>query len=193
MARRTRERRRAGEVASSEPESGTVSMPRVRSSSSPWASLHGDLVDLIASRVLAGDLLDYVRFRAVCVPWRSATVCPRGRGVDDPRFHPGNRKLRGYVRFINLDTGAFVRAHLPLFRDTPSTASSSSCSATTTPPSASSIPSPATSSTSHCSPPSSPSWAASHGHRTRVAPMMRWVCASIPSLPPAAQEESSQS
>ncbi|XP_066330973.1 uncharacterized protein [Miscanthus floridulus] len=94
-----------------------------------WASLPEDLIRLVSSRVLAGDLLDYVRFRAVCGSWRSATASPRGRGVFDPRFqprrwmmlpeghglHPGHPHLRGYIRFLNLDTGTFVRAHLPLF------------------------------------------------------------------------------
>jgi hypothetical protein len=88
-------------------------------------------VDLIACRVLAVDLLDYVRFRAVCPHWRSSTASPRGRGIVDRRFHPrrwmmlpeghglypGHGKLRGFVRFFNLSTGAFVRVHLPLFRD----------------------------------------------------------------------------
>ncbi|VAI73429.1 unnamed protein product [Triticum turgidum subsp. durum] len=55
---------------------------------STWASLHTDLLDLIASRVLASDLLDYVRFRAVCLGWRVTTPCPRGRGMVDPCFHP---------------------------------------------------------------------------------------------------------
>ncbi|KAL6646964.1 hypothetical protein ACP70R_014401 [Stipagrostis hirtigluma subsp. patula] len=99
--------------------------------SSLWSSMHTDLVTLIAERVLAGDLLDYVRFRATCPHWRSCTVDPRGRGVSDPRFHPrrwmmlpeghglhpGHAKLRGRVRFFNLDTGAFVTVHLPLFQD----------------------------------------------------------------------------
>ncbi|PUZ37158.1 hypothetical protein GQ55_9G096200 [Panicum hallii var. hallii] len=56
--------------------------------SSSWASLHEDLVSLIGCRVLAGDLRDYIRFRAVCPHWRSSTTCPRGRGIVDPRFHP---------------------------------------------------------------------------------------------------------
>ncbi|CAO2202553.1 unnamed protein product [Urochloa humidicola] len=56
--------------------------------SSPWASLHEDLVGLIACRVLAGDLRDYIHFRAVCPNWRSSTACPRGRGIVDRRFHP---------------------------------------------------------------------------------------------------------
>jgi hypothetical protein len=96
-----------------------------------WASLHPDLVELIACRVLAGDLPDYVRFRAVCSHWRASTARPRGRGVLDPRFHPrrwmmlpeghglhpGHPDLRGFVRFFNLDTGSFARAHLPLLAD----------------------------------------------------------------------------
>ncbi|KAM0848077.1 hypothetical protein ACQ4PT_054627 [Festuca glaucescens] len=99
--------------------------------SSSWASLHADLVRLIGSKVLAGDLMDYVRFRAVCPHWRSRSDCPRGRGVVDPRFHPrrwmmlpeghglypGHGKLRGYIRFFNLSTGVIVRVLLPLFRN----------------------------------------------------------------------------
>jgi hypothetical protein len=90
-----------------------------------------DLVAHITDRVLAGDLLDYVRFRAVCPQWRSCTVDPRGRGVADPRFHPrrwtmlpeghglrpGHAKLRGHARFFNRDTGAFVRSRVPELRD----------------------------------------------------------------------------
>ena len=93
-------------------------------------SLPGDLLLLVAWRVLAGNFLDYVRFRTVCKPWRDGTVCPRGRGVADPRFHPrrwlmfpeghglhpGHNKLRGLIRFLNLDTGTFVSLKLPLFR-----------------------------------------------------------------------------
>ncbi|PUZ61671.1 hypothetical protein GQ55_4G295900 [Panicum hallii var. hallii] len=93
--------------------------------------MNGDLVRLIAWRVLAGDLLDYVRLRAVCPHWRSSAACPRGRGVVDPRFHPrrwmmlpeghglypAHGRLRGYIRFFNLDTGKFVRVKLPVFQD----------------------------------------------------------------------------
>ncbi|KAJ1291668.1 hypothetical protein BS78_02G333600 [Paspalum vaginatum] len=98
---------------------------------SSWASLPEDLVDLIGWRVLASDLRDYIRFRAVCPHWRSSTKCPRGRGIVDRRFHPrrwmmlpeghgiypGHGKLRGFIRFFNLSTGAFVRVRLPLFKD----------------------------------------------------------------------------
>uniref|UniRef100_A0ACD5VD38 Uncharacterized protein n=1 Tax=Avena sativa TaxID=4498 RepID=A0ACD5VD38_AVESA len=100
---------------------------------SSWASrLHPDLIPQIGWRVLAGgDLLDYVRFRAVCALWRSTTISPRGRGLVDPRFHPrswlllpeghdicpGHSSLLGYVRFFNLSTGFFVRASLPIFQN----------------------------------------------------------------------------
>lgn len=96
-----------------------------------WASLPEDLVLQLGWRVLAGDFLGYVRFRAVCSNWRSVTVSPRGRGVVDQRFHPrrwtmlpeghglypGHGKLRGWVRFFNLDTGTFVRVRLHLFKE----------------------------------------------------------------------------
>jgi hypothetical protein len=84
---------------------------------SRWASLlHPDLIPLIGRRVLAGDLLDYVRFRAVCALWRSSTISPggRGRGLVDSRFYPrrwvllpegydicpGHSSLLGYVRSL---------------------------------------------------------------------------------------------
>ncbi|XBI75170.1 hypothetical protein VPH35_068574 [Triticum aestivum] len=103
--------------------------PATRSPRVCWETMQGDLVRLVASRLLAGDLLDYVRFRAVCVQWRSETLCPRGRGVVDQRFHPrrwtmfpegrglypGHPGLGDYVRFFNLDSGVFVRVRLPLF------------------------------------------------------------------------------
>ncbi|KAF7047303.1 hypothetical protein CFC21_056247 [Triticum aestivum] len=105
-------------------------------SSPAWESLHADLVCLVASGLLTrGDLLDYVRFRAVCAHWRSATLSPRGRGVVDSCFHPrrwmmfpedrglypGHPELGDYIRFFNLDSGAFVRVCLPLFRNHSST------------------------------------------------------------------------
>ncbi|CAL4952877.1 unnamed protein product [Urochloa decumbens] len=107
-----------------------VAAAAVTESSSAWGSLHEDLVQLIAWRVLdTGDLRDYVRLRAACAHWSSSTASPRGRGVRDPRFHPrrwmmfpeghglfpGHPNLAGHVRFLNLSTGALVRAHLPAF------------------------------------------------------------------------------
>ncbi|KAL6646175.1 hypothetical protein ACP70R_017783 [Stipagrostis hirtigluma subsp. patula] len=136
MSSSTRRRRPSAMTACSSNRRSQRTLPSAAAEdagpdASPWASLHEDMVGLIGWRVLAGDLLDYVRFRAVCTNWRSSTACPRGRGVVDPRFHPrrwmmlpeghglypGHGKLRGYVRFFNLSTGAFVRVRLPLFRD----------------------------------------------------------------------------
>ncbi|CAO2174885.1 unnamed protein product [Urochloa humidicola] len=99
--------------------------------SRPWASLPEDLVQLIGWRVLAADLLDYVRLRAVCAHWNCSTIRPRGLGLVDPRFHPrrwmllpeghglypGHPHLGGYVRFFNLSTGVYVRCHLPRLHD----------------------------------------------------------------------------
>ncbi|KAL6871044.1 hypothetical protein ACP4OV_014892 [Aristida adscensionis] len=96
-----------------------------------WSSLDQDVLQLIGWRVLAGDLLDYVRFRAVCKHWSSSTLRPGGRGLLDPRFrprrwmmlpeghglYPGHPDLNGDVRFFNLSTGAFARARLPLLGD----------------------------------------------------------------------------
>ncbi|KAM3299257.1 hypothetical protein ACQJBY_040644 [Aegilops geniculata] len=93
-------------------------------SPSPWTSLPGDLVRLVGWGVLAGDLLDYVRFRAVCTHWRSSTVCPRGRGIVDPRFHPCRWMVlpeghgldpddKGKRRLFSLSTGVSVCPRLP--------------------------------------------------------------------------------
>ncbi|CAM0878749.1 unnamed protein product [Alopecurus aequalis] len=103
--------------------SATVAAP---SSSPPWASLHGDLVQHIGWRVLAGDLHGYVLLRAVCTRWRSGTVRPRGRGVTDQRFHPRRWAMLSerrpahhgkWIRFFNLDTRIFVRVKLPFLRN----------------------------------------------------------------------------
>ncbi|KAM0857210.1 hypothetical protein ACQ4PT_048610 [Festuca glaucescens] len=89
----------------------------------PWSSLPMDLVHLVGWRVLAGDLLDYVRLRTVCAHWQSSTVCPLGRGIVDPHrwmilpeghgVHPGD----GKKRFLNLFTGTFARVWLPLLTE----------------------------------------------------------------------------
>ncbi|XP_044320454.1 uncharacterized protein [Triticum aestivum] len=95
---------------------------------SPWACLlQPDVVRLIGWRVLASDLLDYVRFRATCQHWRSSTVSPRGSGIVDPLFHPRRWMLlpqghglhpgNGVLRFFNLSRGIFVRTRLPLLTD----------------------------------------------------------------------------
>ncbi|CAM0878050.1 unnamed protein product [Alopecurus aequalis] len=93
----------------------------------PWYALPMDLISLLGWRVLTGDLLDYVRLRAVCTQWRSSTVCPFGRGIVDPRFHPRRWMILpeghnvhpadGKKRFFNLSTGFFVCVGLPLLTD----------------------------------------------------------------------------
>jgi hypothetical protein len=87
------------------------------------------MVRLIGWRVLlAGDLPDYVRFRAVCAHWRWSTVSPRGQGIADPRFHPRRWRIswEGHglgpdhddrKRFVNIFTGASVCLRLPLLAD----------------------------------------------------------------------------
>ncbi|KAM3390195.1 hypothetical protein ACQJBY_012026 [Aegilops geniculata] len=39
-------------------------------------------------------------------------MLPEGHGL-----HPGHTRLHGYIRFINLSTGAIVRSNLPIFSD----------------------------------------------------------------------------
>ncbi|CAM0905496.1 unnamed protein product [Alopecurus aequalis] len=113
------------EVANAETRTATNQV------NSSWELLHDDVLELIADRVLAGDLLDYIWFRASCKTWRAATPCSLGRGVVDPRFHPrqwtmfpegsglhpGHPALGGYIRFLNIYTGIFIRVHLPCFED----------------------------------------------------------------------------
>ncbi|XBI48814.1 hypothetical protein VPH35_112479 [Triticum aestivum] len=97
---------------------------------SSWASLPEDLVRHVGWRLLAGNVMDYVRLGAVCTNWRSATMSTHGRGVIDPRFHPrrwmmfedhglysGHERLGEHTRSFNLDSGVFVRVRLPLFKD----------------------------------------------------------------------------
>ncbi|KAM0824574.1 hypothetical protein ACQ4PT_070106 [Festuca glaucescens] len=95
---------------------------------SPWLSLHADLVQLVGWRLLAaGDLLDYVRFRAVCTHWRSSATAPRGSGIVDPRFHPRRWMLLpeghglhpdgGRKKLFNLSTGVSICTRLPLPND----------------------------------------------------------------------------
>ncbi|KAL6648854.1 hypothetical protein ACP70R_013078 [Stipagrostis hirtigluma subsp. patula] len=86
---------------------------------------------VIAERVLASDVADYLRFRAVCSPWRrcSADVLPVRGVLDDGRFHPrrwimllGDRKdeeLPGRIlrHFLNTSTGQCIQVDVPELRD----------------------------------------------------------------------------
>ncbi|KAL6657716.1 hypothetical protein ACP70R_005496 [Stipagrostis hirtigluma subsp. patula] len=87
-----------------------------------WAGLADGPAGLVAERVLAGDVADYVRFRAVCRAWRRCSADPRKHSALDARFHPRrwfmaretphpnfpDRRL-----FMNVSTGQFVGMHLP--------------------------------------------------------------------------------
>ncbi|KAM0830375.1 hypothetical protein ACQ4PT_066254 [Festuca glaucescens] len=79
---------------------------------SPWASVPANLARLVGSQVLVGHLLDYIRFRAVCLPWRSVTISPR-QWMMLPKGHALHAQ-DGSKRFFNLSTAAFVRARVDL-------------------------------------------------------------------------------
>ena len=89
-----------------------------------WADLPDGPTALIADRVLAFDVADYVRFRAVCLPWRRCSAGPREHGSLDPRFHPRRwtmlrEELAAPNRrsFLNTSTGECVQVDLPELHD----------------------------------------------------------------------------
>jgi hypothetical protein len=55
---------------------------------SDWANLATELAEDIAGRLLSADVSEYIRFRAVCRPWRELTDDPRAQGGLDIRFRP---------------------------------------------------------------------------------------------------------
>ncbi|KAM0856039.1 hypothetical protein ACQ4PT_049374 [Festuca glaucescens] len=79
---------------------------------------------LIADRVLACDVADYVRFRAVCRSWRRCSADPRAHGGLDWRFHPRRWvMLREELAvpdrrsFLNTSTGDCVQVDISELRD----------------------------------------------------------------------------
>ena len=85
-----------------------------------WAGLDDGPAGLIADRVLAYDVADYLRFRAVCSPWRGLTADPRTAGLLHSRFRPRNWMVLSIIpdagphrRLLNLATAASLGVDLP--------------------------------------------------------------------------------
>ncbi|XBI99419.1 hypothetical protein VPH35_019499 [Triticum aestivum] len=122
--RRRAKRARVGDGSPSAAES-TVHVPADQSSTPSvipnggsswrgWASLGSGPAWLIADRVLARDVADYVRFRASCSAWRRCTADPQGDALDPRRWtmlqDVVTRGLRyRYSRFKNDATGEHIR------------------------------------------------------------------------------------
>ncbi|XP_072147957.1 uncharacterized protein [Setaria viridis] len=92
-----------------------------------WASLLPDLLNLVAARLLAVDVVDYISFRVVCARWRASAPSPRDPTLRDPRLHPrgwvalcdgdGVRPADAFeVAFFHAATGRRLRVRLPELR-----------------------------------------------------------------------------
>ncbi|KAF8717562.1 hypothetical protein HU200_025772 [Digitaria exilis] len=75
-----------------------VACKRWRTTASGWASLPTDLIQLVACRVLAGDVVDYIAFRGACSGWRVCTPSPR-----DPTLRKYHFRPRGWVALCDGD------------------------------------------------------------------------------------------
>uniref|UniRef100_A0ACD5ULZ4 Uncharacterized protein n=1 Tax=Avena sativa TaxID=4498 RepID=A0ACD5ULZ4_AVESA len=95
---------------------------------SNWADLTTVLAEDIAGRLLSVDVADYIRFRAVCKPWRDLTDDPRAGDGLDSRFRarrwfpqrrrkatPWHRRFRNNVTGVRMgfdDLQLFSTTHL---------------------------------------------------------------------------------
>ncbi|CAM0902730.1 unnamed protein product [Alopecurus aequalis] len=120
------ERERLADLGASEESSPAEARREVQVHYGPqewrdWANLlPPDLVEEISGRLLSLDVAEYLRFRAVCGPWRGLTADPRTAGLLDSRFRPRNWTLLSMAddaephrRLINLATAASLGVHLP--------------------------------------------------------------------------------
>ncbi|XBH64894.1 hypothetical protein VPH35_118576 [Triticum aestivum] len=88
-----------------------------------WANMDVGPAGLVAEHVLRNDLVDLVRFRAVCRAWRACSAHLRPQGVLDRRFLPrrwimlprvlNNDKGHHRRLFVNVFTGESIRRVLP--------------------------------------------------------------------------------
>ncbi|XP_052160158.1 uncharacterized protein LOC127777595 [Oryza glaberrima] len=85
-----------------------------------WPNLFPDLVLEISGRLLSLDVAEYLRFRAVCKPWRDLTDDPRASGALDSRFRPRDWMVLAITpeagprrRLLNLATAASIGVYLP--------------------------------------------------------------------------------
>lgn len=116
-------------AASSSPNWG-AKRSRTRLYRRDWESLGEGPLGLIAERVLADDVVDYIRFRAVCLSWRRCCPAPRERGgvLDDRRLYPrrwimllGERETLEAAAaphisrrlFLNVSTGRSIQVDVP--------------------------------------------------------------------------------
>ncbi|TVU49911.1 hypothetical protein EJB05_01253, partial [Eragrostis curvula] len=76
-----------GEASEKELKQYDESDPKSRTEERDWSLLGGDAVGLIADKLLANDVTEYIRLRAVCQAWRSSTADP---SLLLPCFFPRN-------------------------------------------------------------------------------------------------------
>ncbi|XP_047055957.1 uncharacterized protein LOC124662117 [Lolium rigidum] len=89
-----------------------------------WSGLGDGPAGLIADHVLAYDVGDCVRFRAVCRAWRRCSADPRAHGGLDRRFHPWQWTMLREVlvapnrrSFLNTSTGQCIQVDIPELHD----------------------------------------------------------------------------